>query len=98
MSERHLARCVFLDRLSIDLGDLDFSGIESLTLYKAHDQCSQDQIIERATDAEIVIVNKLKLDEDILSQLPKLKLICVIATGTNNTHFYFVHDYLAVDC
>ncbi len=84
MSERHLASCVFLDRLSIDLGDLDFSAIESLTLYKAYDQCSQDQVIERATDAEIVIVNKVKLDEEILSQLSKLKLICVIATGTNN--------------
>jgi glycerate dehydrogenase len=84
MSEKHLARCVFLDRLSIDLDDLDFSAIQAATQYRAYDQCSQQQIIERANNAEIVIVNKLKLDEFILSQLSALKLVCVIATGTNN--------------
>ncbi len=84
MTETHRANCVFLDRLSIDLDDLDFSAIEDLTLYKAYDQCPRDQIVERTRNAEIVIVNKVRLDEDILSQLSKLKLICVIATGTNN--------------
>ncbi len=84
MTERQLASCIFLDRLSIDLGDLDFSAIEGLTLYIAYNQSSRHQILERLRDAEIVIVNKVRLDEDILSQLSKLKLICVIATGTNN--------------
>lgn len=84
MTESTLAHCVFLDRLSIDLNDLDFSAIKASTLYKAYDQSTQDQIIERAKDADIVIVNKIRLDEDTLNQLAKLKLICVIATGTNN--------------
>lgn len=43
-----------------------------------------DEIIEKAIDADIIIVNKLKITEEIISSLPKLKLINIMATGTNN--------------
>jgi glycerate dehydrogenase len=84
MTEKHTAISVFLDRLSIDLNDLDFSAIQTVSKFTAYGRTTQDQIIQRAQDAEIVIVNKVILNEAILKQLPKLKLICVIATGTNN--------------
>lgn len=43
-----------------------------------------DEIIERCLDKDIIITNKVVLNEAILSQLPNLKLICVAATGINN--------------
>ena len=43
-----------------------------------------DQTQERIQDADIVITNKVVLDQSIIEQCPNLKLICVAATGTNN--------------
>ncbi len=41
-------------------------------------------MLDRCTDAEIVISNKVVLDAAIIAALPKLRLICVAATGMNN--------------
>ncbi|OOF42100.1 glycerate dehydrogenase [Rodentibacter trehalosifermentans] len=45
---------------------------------------SASQTIERAKDADIVITSKVIFDRKTLEQLPKLKLIALTATGTNN--------------
>ncbi|THA15090.1 2-hydroxyacid dehydrogenase [Rodentibacter pneumotropicus] len=45
---------------------------------------SADQTIERAKNADIVITSKVIFDRKTLEQLPKLKLIAITATGTNN--------------
>lgn len=42
------------------------------------------QLIERACQADIVLVNKVKLTGQVIEQLPKLKLVAVAATGTDN--------------
>ena len=76
--------CVFLDKNSIDCGDMDFSVIESLTQLEILDTCSSDEVVAKASHAEIIISNKVNLGAKHFEQLPKLKLICVIATGTNN--------------
>ena len=76
--------CVFLDKNSIDCGDMDFSLIESLTQLEMLDTCSSDEVVAKAGHAEIIISNKVNLGAKHFEQLPKLKLICVIATGTNN--------------
>lgn len=41
------------------------------------------EVVARLTDATIAVVNKVRLSEDVLAQLPKLKLIAVAATGTD---------------
>lgn len=45
---------------------------------------TSSQTIERAKDADIVITSKVIFDRETLKQLPKLKLIAITATGTNN--------------
>ena len=47
-----------------------------------HTSCAET--IERAKDADIVITSKVIFDRETLKQLPKLKLIAITATGTNN--------------
>jgi len=84
MSSNQPARCVFLDRLSIDCGDLDFSAIAQMTDYQAFDRTDTSSIIAHARDAEIIISNKSQLGRAQFEQLPTLKIVCVIATGTNN--------------
>lgn len=74
---------VFLDSTGIPASHRipSFSFPHQLTEY-AH--TAAEQILERAKDADIIITSKVILNHEILSQLPKLKLIAVIATGTNN--------------
>lgn len=43
-----------------------------------------DQVIERMQDAEIVVTSKVIFSREVMQQLPKLKLIAITATGTNN--------------
>ena len=45
---------------------------------------STEQAASRLEDADIVIINKVKLPAETLSKLPKLKLIAMAATGTDN--------------
>ena len=52
-----------------------------------YEYTSAEQTIERAKDADIIITNKVILSRDVLQQLPKLKLIALTATGTNNSGF-----------
>ncbi|ABX41277.1 D-2-hydroxyacid dehydrogenase [Lachnoclostridium phytofermentans] len=44
---------------------------------------------ERIKDADVIIVNKIPMNEDILKGATKLKLICLTATGTNNIDFTY---------
>ena len=44
----------------------------------------ESEITERIKNADVVIVNKVKLNCDILKNAPSLKLICVAATGYDN--------------
>lgn len=40
-----------------------------------------DHVVEALADADVAITNKVRLDRVTLEQLPRLKLICVAATG-----------------
>lgn len=75
-------KIVFLDEYSICNRDL--SEIKSLGDYVGYQTTTPDEVIERCKDAEVVISNKVVLDAEIIASLPKLKLICVAATGMNN--------------
>ena len=78
-------KTAFLDYKTVDPGDLDLSPLRkiapNLILY---DKTAQDEVNKRIQDAEIIIINKIKLDAAALSQAKKVKLICLVATGTDN--------------
>ncbi len=38
----------------------------------------------RASGKDVIITNKVRIDKDIMDALPRLRLICVAATGINN--------------
>ncbi|SEM22907.1 D-2-hydroxyacid dehydrogenase [Halomonas caseinilytica] len=75
---------VILDAASLG-PDIDLSPIErQVTQLTCHDFTATDEAAERLTDADVAIVNKVKLGAETLEALPRLRLICVLATGTNN--------------
>lgn len=76
---------VFLDRDSLDRGDLDFSPLTAaLDVLTGHAASTPAEVGERIRAADVVIVNKVVLDAATIAAAPALKLICVAATGTNN--------------
>lgn len=64
--------------------DLDFSGIQALGDVTVYDLTHQDEVIERIRDAEVLILNKVKLNKENLPYAKRLKLICITATGFDN--------------
>lgn len=74
---------VFLDAAT--MGDTDLSVLTSDSVrLTCFDDTAVGQVLPRLADASIAIVNKVQLTAAILQQLPRLKLICVAATGVNN--------------
>lgn len=59
-----------------------FRRFGELTLHD-HTPAVEETIVARCRDAEIVLTNKVPLTAGALAQLPKLRLISVLATGYN---------------
>ncbi|MCA1769147.1 MAG: D-2-hydroxyacid dehydrogenase [Halomonas sp.] len=75
---------VILDAASLGR-DIDLTPLrERVDSLVVHAQCSAADARERLAGARVAIVNKVELDASTLEALPELKLICVLATGTNN--------------
>lgn len=80
-----LTQGVVLDLATLHPQDLDLSALRAtLPHWDLHDRSSVSNAAERLRNADVVITNKFVLDAALLAQTPKLKLICVAATGTNN--------------
>ncbi|MGP9809150.1 D-2-hydroxyacid dehydrogenase [Halomonas sp. AOP12-C2-37] len=79
-----MPHAVILDAKSLG-PQIDLAAIrESVSHLEVFEQSSTQQAAERLANADIAIVNKVVLDAKTLQQLPKLRLICVLATGLNN--------------
>jgi glycerate dehydrogenase len=78
-------RAVFLDHTSLDLGDLDLSGLQgSFSELQLCAQTTPAQVVERLQGAQVAISNKILINAETLAACPELKLILIAATGTNN--------------
>lgn len=82
---------VLLDKMT--LGDFDEKLFAQFGEFKSYQTTDSTQVLERTKDADIIITNKVVLDSKILSSLPKLKLICVSATGTNNVDIEYAKTH-----
>lgn len=64
--------------------DLDLNVFKKFGELKVHDFTWENEVVDHIKEQDIIITNKIKLNEENLSQAPSVKLICVTATGTNN--------------
>ena len=77
-------KIVILDGFAANPGDLSWGEIEAMGDCRVYVRCNSDEeIVERAADAEIILTNKSVISRKIMEQLPKLKFIAVQATGYN---------------
>jgi len=75
-----MTKIVFLDRKSIG-PSVDLKRPQFPHEWEEYEKTAPGEVVERARDAEIIITNKVPIDTDCLSQLPKLRMIAVAATG-----------------
>lgn len=78
-------KLVFLDTRTVTHeGDVDLSVLQALGDWCAHEITAPAETASRVASAEVVISNKVVIDAATIAASPKLRLICVAATGTNN--------------
>lgn len=76
-------KIVFLDAKTIG-DDIDLSAYDTLGDVVKHSFSLPEDVPERVRDADVIIVNKIRVDQATVGSAEKLKLVCVTATGTNN--------------
>lgn len=76
-------KIVFLDVKTIG-EDIDLSGYEKLGEVVKYGFSTPEEARERTRDADVVIINKIVINEVSIGEAEHLKLVCVTATGTNN--------------
>ena len=76
-------KIVFLDAKTIG-DDLDLSGFDRFGEVVKYDYSTPEEAAVRSRDADVLIVNKVQINEASTGDAEHLKLVCVTATGTNN--------------
>lgn len=77
-------KIVVLDGYTENPGDLSWDSLREFGQLRVYDRTgSEDQVIERIGDAEVVFVNKVPITRRVLDQCPNIKFISVLATGYN---------------
>lgn len=76
-------KTVILDAATLGAG-LDFTKLSRFGDVVSYDDTRTDEVADRIADADIIIINKIKIAEETLANASALKLICVFATGYDN--------------
>lgn len=83
---------VILDGYTANPGDLSWQGLEEIGEVTVYDRTKADETVARAADADIVLTNKVIISREIITQLPRLKYIGVLATGYNVVDIEAAHE------
>lgn len=75
-------KIVFLDAAT--MGDVDFGPVRALGNLVLYESSSREEALERVAESEVLIINKIRVDAELMDAAPSLKLICEAATGVNN--------------
>lgn len=76
-------KIVFLDAKTIG-EDIDLSGFDKLGEVVKYGFSTPEEARERTKDADVIVLNKVNINEASIGEAKNLKLVCVTATGTNN--------------
>lgn len=84
-------KIVFLD--SATLGEsISYKLLEELGELVLWSHSFPEDIAERVKEADVVIVNKVRMFAEQIDSAPNLRLICVAATGTNNVDIPYANS------
>lgn len=75
-------KIIFLD--ADTMGDVSFAQIEEYGQLVSYGRSTPQEALERVSDCDVLIINKIKVTKELIDAAPSLKLICEAATGVNN--------------
>ena len=76
-------KIVFLDAKTIG-DDIDLSAYDALGEVVKYGFSTSEEVPERVKDADVLVINKIEINEQTIGTAKNLKIDCVTATGTNN--------------
>lgn len=76
-------KIVFLDAKTIG-DDIDLSGFDRFGEVVKYNFSTAKEVPERVENADVIILNKVQINQETIGNAKNLKLVCVTATGTNN--------------
>ncbi len=76
-------KIAILEANAVNPGDLSWDGLKQFGEVAVYGNTPEDQAISQIGDAEIVLINKTPITEELLDACPNIRLICVQATGFN---------------
>ncbi|BCJ95595.1 2-hydroxyacid dehydrogenase [Anaerocolumna cellulosilytica] len=84
-------KIVFLETDTLG-DDVDLNIFDEFGEVIKYNKSEPDKNAERAKDADILIVNKVPMNERTLKEAINLKLICITGTGTNIVDFPYTNE------
>lgn len=78
-----MRKLVILDEYSVVASGVFDEGLLDLADVTTYDRTDRKDVVERCKDAEMILTNKVVIDEWVMARLPLLKYIGVLATGYN---------------
>ncbi len=90
MTEGKIMKIVFLETDTLG-NDVNLSRFDTLGETVKYSKTIAPEIPERIKDADIIVANKLPMNESTLGKADKLRLVCLTATGTNNVDFDYTN-------
>ena len=81
--KKEMKKIVVLDGYCLNPGDLSWDGFRQYGEVTVYDRTASADVVDRAQDADIIITNKVTIDDALMARLPRLKYIGVLATGYN---------------
>jgi glycerate dehydrogenase len=82
-------RIVFMETDTMG-DDVDYLPFYDLGEVAKYNKSEPEYNPERVKDADVIVVNKIPMNEETLRYASHLKLICLTATGTNTVDFDYV--------
>lgn len=77
-------KIVHLDTFTTTMDGISLDPLTDFDTFTPYKNTSPDKIVKRAYEADILLINKVSISDEIMAQLPNLKYICACATGYNN--------------
>ena len=85
-------KIVILDAFTSNPGDLSWDAIKEMGELTVYERTTPEEVLERCTGSEVIFTNKVILNSETIEQLPELKYIGVLATGTNVVDLNFAKE------
>lgn len=89
---------VVLDGYTANPSDLSWEPLKEFGTLTVYDRTKPEEVLDRAKDAEILIINKINMTDEVICSLPKLQYIGILATGYNNIDTESAHRHGVVVC